>query len=109
MNVKIIAGSLLLAGSFALAIANNPPQTQTYAHSARITMPDALDNEPGQSPFGAELQQQPRTYTIRKGDLLSSIALRFYGNARLWRKIADANGIPDPRRIHPDQVIVIPE
>lgn len=33
----------------------------------------------------------PKNYTIRRGDTLSAIALRFYGNAGKWRKIYRAN------------------
>ena len=57
-------------------------------------------------------RQQPtdgyRTYTVRKGDSLSKIALKELGNAHSWPKIADASrGIvqPDGRRlIDPDQI-----
>lgn len=36
---------------------------------------------------------QARTYNIRSGDTLQSIAARELGDARRWRDIADANGI----------------
>ena len=31
------------------------------------------------------------TYTMQKGDTLYSLARRFYGDGKLWTKIADAN------------------
>lgn len=51
-----------------------------------------------------------RTYTIEKGDTLSHIAKRFYGKAKFWRQIHEANSetIPDPDRIFPGQTIVLP-
>ncbi len=51
-----------------------------------------------------------RTYTIEKGDTLSAIAQRFYGDANDWRKIHEANKdqINDPDRIMPGQTIKIP-
>ena len=50
------------------------------------------------------------TYTIQKGDTLSHIAKRFYGKAKFWRQIHEANrdAIPNPDLIHPGQTIVLP-
>ena len=52
----------------------------------------------------------PRTYTVAKGDTLSKIAKQFYGKASKWRAIHAANkdAVPDPDRIYPGQVLVIP-
>lgn len=52
-----------------------------------------------------------RTYTIAKGDSLSKIAKQFYGDARQWKKIHEANKdiIKNPDLIHPGQVITIPD
>jgi nucleoid-associated protein YgaU len=52
-----------------------------------------------------------RTYTIAKGDSLSKIAKKFYGDAKQWRKIHEANKdiIKNPDLIFPGQVIKIPD
>jgi nucleoid-associated protein YgaU len=52
-----------------------------------------------------------RTYTIAKGDSLSKIAKQFYGDAKQWKKIHEANKaiIKNPDLIHPGQVITIPD
>jgi nucleoid-associated protein YgaU len=52
-----------------------------------------------------------RTYTVRKGDSLSKIAKREYGDAQQWHKIFEANRdtIKDPDLISPGQVFRIPE
>ena len=47
-------------------------------------------------------------YTVIRGDSLFGIAQRFYGDGRLYRLIAEANHIPNPSRIFPGQVLVIP-
>jgi len=39
---------------------------------------------------------------------LSSIAYQFYENPALWRPIAIANGIDDPRQIAVGQQLLIP-
>jgi len=33
----------------------------------------------------------PKTYTMNRGDTLYSLAKRFYGDGKLWTRIADAN------------------
>ena len=54
--------------------------------------------------------KQERSYTIEKGDTLSGIAQRFYGKARYWRQIHEANRatIENPDRIYPGDTIVLP-
>ena len=51
-----------------------------------------------------------QTYTVAKGDTLSSIAKNHYGKASAWHQIFDANRdvIDDPDRIFPGQVIKLP-
>ena len=51
------------------------------------------------------------TYVVVKGDSLSKIAQRAYGDARKWRRIYEANKdmIKDPDLIYPGQSLRIPE
>jgi nucleoid-associated protein YgaU len=58
-----------------------------------------------------QLQVQARTYTVKAGDSLWSIAQRFYGNGESWQKIYDANTQvigPDPNALHAGMVLHIP-
>jgi nucleoid-associated protein YgaU len=52
-----------------------------------------------------------KTYVVQKGDSLSKIAKKEYGNANDWRKIFEANRdiIKNPDLIHPGQVLKIPD
>jgi nucleoid-associated protein YgaU len=52
-----------------------------------------------------------RSYTVQKGDSLSKIAKREYGDAQQWRRIYEANRdvIQNPDLIYPGQVFRIPE
>lgn len=54
---------------------------------------------------------EPNFYTIQKGDSLSKIAQREYGDAQMWNALFDANRevIKDPDLIYPGQRIRIPE
>lgn len=50
-----------------------------------------------------------KTYTVVKGDTLSGIAKKFYGNGSQYKKIAAANpSIKNPNLIYPGQVLNIP-
>jgi LysM repeat protein len=54
--------------------------------------------------------EQPRHYTVRPGDTLSSIAQRFYGNPADWRGLYQANRsvIRNPNVIEPGEVLNVP-
>lgn len=64
------------------------------------------------SKVGTAVPAKAHTYTVQKGDSLSSIAQRFYGNAGLWTKIYnDAwnhSIIKNPNLIYAGQVLDIP-
>ena len=49
-------------------------------------------------------------HTVAKGESLSLIAKKYYGNAMEYNKIfaANTNVLKNPDMIHPDQVLVIP-
>lgn len=51
-----------------------------------------------------------RTYTVEKGDTLSGIAKKMYGNANKYPQIFEANMpmLKDPDKIYPGQVLRIP-
>ena len=51
-----------------------------------------------------------RQYVVVKGDSLSAIAKREYGDAKEWRRIYDANRdiIKDPDLIYPGQTLRLP-
>lgn len=49
-----------------------------------------------------------RTYTVRAGDTLGTIAARQLGDARRYREIATLNKIRDPNRIRVGQVLRLP-
>lgn len=53
----------------------------------------------------------PQNYKIQKGDNLWSLAERFYGAGKYYKRIfsANKNVIKDPDKIYYDEVIIIPE
>ena len=48
------------------------------------------------------------THTVVAGDTLASIAYTEYGDARLWRALADANGVDDPARLRTGTSLLVP-
>ena len=51
---------------------------------------------------------QPVTYSVKKGDTLSSLALRLLGQRGRWREILAANPGVVPERLKIGQTLVIP-
>ncbi len=49
-----------------------------------------------------------KAYRVRPGDTLQSIAWRHYDDPSLWRPIASANNIEDPRDLVPGAVLRVP-
>ncbi len=48
------------------------------------------------------------SYTVVRGDTLSGIARRTYGNPSAWKRIAAANPGVDPNRLAVGQVLMLP-
>ena len=50
-----------------------------------------------------------KTYTVRAGDSLFSIAAMRLGSADRWRELQGLNNLPNPNFISPGQVIIAPD
>jgi nucleoid-associated protein YgaU len=83
--------------------------TVRSGHSSTAAAPSAVPQADGDSsPAGSV---ETHTYVVVKGDSLSKIASRQYGDAQQWRRIFEANRdlIKDPDLIYPGQQLRIPE
>ncbi|MDT4926278.1 MAG: hypothetical protein QOG01_3991 [Pseudonocardiales bacterium] len=49
-----------------------------------------------------------RTHILGDGESLASLAHFYYGQPGLWRRIAEINGIDDPRRVRPGRTVYLP-
>ncbi|MCU0527765.1 MAG: LysM peptidoglycan-binding domain-containing protein [Elainella sp. Prado103] len=73
-----------------------------------------IGNDPNQLRAGIQIVlsgSNIRTYTVQSGDTLSSIAQKFYGVARRWDPIYEANRSligNDPNQLRPGILLVIP-
>lgn len=111
-------GAILLArvGSpqtSGLAIGGSPTPHGSAAASPRATPrgstsptlgPGPSASAPTRSPKPSPTAK-PRTYTIKSGDTLSSIAARFHTTAQILEQL---NGIKSPFVIHPGEVLKLP-
>jgi hypothetical protein len=92
--------------------------------SAKYTMfrPDGTPTRASVSVSFEEVPQDPppktnptsggiagrRTHVLAGVDTLQSVAYAEYGDAALWRGLADVNGIDDPLRLEPGRTLLIP-
>jgi nucleoid-associated protein YgaU len=76
-----------------------PPETSGPAAGDRVASPS-----PGPArPAGA------RVHVVVKGEIMGTIAKRYYGKSSEWRRIADANPQVDPTNMHAGVELLIPE
>ena len=88
-------------------------QVATQANREKVIL--ALGNVGGVASVDDRLvvvKEQPEAefYTVKRGDSLSKIAKRFYGDPMKYKKIFEANKpmLKDPNLIYPGQVLRIP-
>jgi hypothetical protein len=76
---------------------------------ATVSMQEAIDNgrQPGQNPT-SHTDPGLRTRVVEMHDTLPWIAYQEFGDAGLWRSIAQANRITDPMRLEAGRVLTIP-
>ena len=86
-----------------------PAATETT--SAEPTAPAMnIVISPHEAPATPPAAASVTNYTVKKGDSLSRIAKKVYGNGRLWPRIYDANRdqLPNPNTLRPGMVLKIP-
>lgn len=93
-----------LRQQFTLFLADGTPVRATLSCTFKEWRSDQ-DEALRQDRRSADVAKQ---YTVRQGDTLSSIAAREYKDPALWRPIATANRIDNPRRLATGQILTIP-
>jgi nucleoid-associated protein YgaU len=98
MNVALLIGIGIIA---AIAFGSRPKPAAPTAPQDQVVPPGGGPTSPG---------PDYTSYTVVRGDTLSLLARRFYGDALLWPTIYAANRdiLSDPNRIYPGQVLKIP-
>jgi nucleoid-associated protein YgaU len=93
-----------LTQQFTLFLATGTPVQATLSCSFREWRSDAEEA----LRLKKESVDVAKTRVVQRGDTLSAIAAVEYNNPALWRPIAEANGIDDPRHLTPGQVLIVP-
>ena len=93
-----------IGGRFTLFLSDGTPVRATLNVSLKEFVDVAV--EVRRNPIQSADHQ--KIVTVTRGDTLSSIAADQYGDPALWRPIATANGIDNPRRLEGGQVLAIP-
>jgi LysM repeat protein len=84
---------------------------------ATITMTQVVDIVVGTGPVSGGVKPAPakkppapktRTYTVKKGDTLIGISIKYYGTGSKWRRIADANKIKNVKTLQIGRKLKIP-
>jgi nucleoid-associated protein YgaU len=75
-----------------------------------VDKPDFSNVSGGSSSMPRSSSETTRTYVVVKGDSLSRIAKREYGDAQEWKRIYEANRdvIDNPDLIYPGQTLRLP-
>jgi LysM repeat protein len=73
-----------------------------------VTFNEFIDEEHEAKEVNRQTADYSKAHTVIQGETLSSIAGRFYGDPQVWRPIAVANDLADPRAIFTGQVLRIP-
>ncbi|MEU3960347.1 LysM peptidoglycan-binding domain-containing protein [Streptomyces buecherae] len=72
-----------------------------------LSIEEASVGPAGQNPTSGARTAR-RTHTVVAGDSLAMLAWREYGDATVWRVIAEANDIDDPIALVPGSEVVVP-
>lgn len=93
----------MLRGEFVVVDATPaaPSQPSAPVASAVQGAPQATQS----APASAAVQ---KTYTVRRGDTLRSIAKRLYGDEKRWRDIAAANTALNRKKLRQGQIVNLP-
>ncbi len=82
--------------------------SQTFTEHAPLILSSSQEPE-----ITSELPPLPssksvKLYIVEKGDTLSLIAEKVYGNKDMWHKIRDANKIQNINALHPGTKLIVP-
>jgi nucleoid-associated protein YgaU len=72
-----------------------------------VNLEEISGEQGGQNPTSGALAARD-THLLVAGDTLPSLAFQAYGDAGLWREIADANDIDDPMSLRPGARLLVP-
>ncbi|HNW92049.1 MAG TPA: tetratricopeptide repeat protein, partial [bacterium] len=97
---ELAGGSTPAAGVTSPAAAVPPAMSSRPVPAAPVAVPEP--------PAAAERVALPTTHTVRPGETVSGLCIRYYGNAGYWQTLAYHNQLADPARVAVGQQLAIP-
>jgi hypothetical protein len=101
-NFKGVVESLTLRYTMFLPDGKPCRATANLSIKEAQTAKEQLQNKPRNSP------DHTKRRTLKMGETLALIAHEEYDDPAEWRRIADANGIMDPKDVKPGTVLTLP-
>jgi nucleoid-associated protein YgaU len=83
------------------------PEGAPVRATVDVSLVEVPNHPLGQNPTSGGVSGR-RSVVLGAGDTLASVAYREYGDANLWRALAEANGVDDPLRLPPGLALLIP-
>lgn len=93
-----------VGGRFTLFLSDGTPVRATL----NVTFKEFIEVEVLVRETPTASTDRTKTYLVKRGDTLSSIAAAQYGDPAKWRPIAVANHIDNPRRLEPGPLLIPP-
>ncbi len=113
-RLRTVAVGMALAGAFLTLLNCSPVQVQQHRKPAQETAPVAVMRPappPSSPPVERQAVDQPAPFghtVVRSGETLVAISLWYTGAAENWKRLVEANGNLEPRRIKIGDRILIP-
>jgi hypothetical protein len=74
----------------------------------KVSLTEIADEDTQKARIRLQSPDHEKAYRVQPGDTLQAIANEAYDDPTLWRPIASANNIEDPRNLEPGQVLRVP-
>ena len=81
-------------------------EAESIEHQVPEDTKKPFDNADAAQPSNG--QSAAQYYTIKRGDTLTSISNKYYGNSAKIAEICSANGMSEDETIYPGQIILLP-
>jgi hypothetical protein len=85
------------------------PDGRPVRAKLNVTFNEFIDADREAKEVNRQTADFTKTHTVAQGETVSGIAARHYENPRLWRPIAIASGIDDPRALAVGQRLQLPK
>jgi nucleoid-associated protein YgaU len=102
-TIRAANGDKALVPGMRITIPATPAETES-----RATQPASAARRAAREPAERRSAATSRIHVVRKGDTLSGLAQKYYGDGSKWEKILEANRSVSYTNLRPGQKLTIP-